>query len=251
MIFPGKEETNNMRLDRFLSMNGFASRSGSKKIINQQRVKVNGKVTTVNDLQISGEDKITVDDIPVENLPYVTLIMNKPEGYLCSMIDEKYPSVMNLVPENYRKRVRMVGRLDQDTTGLLILTDNGVLNSRLANPKYEVEKTYAVRVNHVLKMDLIGLFKAGNIDIGRGNIASSSKLTILDDYHAHLTIHEGKYHEVKRLFSRFDYEVVELQRISFGPLTLGDLPLGQTRKVTEEEYLALLEMTNMKKEEQL
>lgn len=240
-----------MRLDRFLSMNGFASRSGSKKIINQQRVKVNGVITTVNDMQISGNDIITVDDIEVENIPYITLILNKPEGYMCSMIDEKYPSVMHLIPENYQKRVRMVGRLDADTTGLLILTDNGVLNSRLANPKYAVEKTYEVTVNHVLKEDLIEIFKAGNIDLGRDEFSSSAKLVIHDDYHASLTIHEGKYHEVKRLFKRFDYEVINLKRVKFGPLELGDIPLGEYRRIDEEEYQALLNITNMKKEEQL
>ena len=240
-----------MRLDRFLSMNGFASRSGSKKIINQQRVKVNGVITTVNDMQISGNDIITVDDIEVENIPYITLILNKPEGYMCSMIDEKYPSVMHLIPENYQKRVRMVGRLDSDTTGLLILTDNGVLNSRLANPKYAVEKTYEVTVNHVLKEDLIEIFKAGNIDLGRDEFSSSAKLGIHDDYHASLTIHEGKYHEVKRLFKRFDYEVINLKRVKFGPLELGDIPLGEYRRIDEEEYQALLDITNMKKEEQL
>ncbi len=240
-----------MRLDRFLSMNGFASRSGSKKIINQQRVKVNGVITTVNDMQISGNDIITVDDIEVENIPYITLILNKPEGYMCSMIDEKYPSVMHLIPENYQKRVRMVGRLDADTTGLLILTDNGVLNSRLANPKYAVEKTYEVTVNHVLKEDLIEIFKAGNIDLGRDEFSSSAKLVIHDDYHASLTIHEGKYHEVKRLFKRFDYEVINLKRVKFGPLELGDIPLGEYRRIDEEEYQALLDITNMKKEEQL
>ncbi len=240
-----------MRLDRFLSMNGFASRSGSKKIINQQRVKVNGVITTVNDMQISGNDIITVDDIEVENIPYITLILNKPEGYMCSMIDEKYPSVMHLIPENYQKRVRMVGRLDADTTGLLILTDNGVLNSRLANPKYAVEKTYEVTVNHILKEDLIEIFKAGNIDLGRDEFSSSAKLVIHDDYHASLTIHEGKYHEVKRLFKRFDYEVINLKRVKFGPLELGDIPLGEYRRIDEEEYQALLDITNMKKEEQL
>ena len=240
-----------MRLDRFLSMNGFASRSGSKKIINQQRVKVNGVITTVNDMQISGNDIITVDDIEVENIPYITLILNKPEGYMCSMIDEKYPSVMHLIPENYQKRVRMVGRLDADTTGLLILTDNGVLNSRLANPKYAVEKTYEVTVNHILKEDLIEIFKAGNIDLGRDEFSSSAKLVIHDDYHASLTIHEGKYHEVKRLFKRFDYEVINLKRVKFGPLELGDIPLGEYRRIDEEEYQTLLDITNMKKEEQL
>lgn len=240
-----------MRLDRFLAMHGFGSRSASKKIIHQGRVKVNGVSTTVNDMQISGSDRIEVDNQLIENIPYVTLLLNKPADYMCSMIDERYPSVMNLIPDLYKKRVRMVGRLDADTTGLLILTDNGVLNARLANPRYKVEKTYAVTVNHILKPDLVNIFAAGNIDIGRGDIASSAKLVIYDEYHCDITVHEGKYHEIKRLFGKYNYDVVALKRIKFGPVELGDIQEGTFRMVTEEEYQALLEETGMKREEQL
>jgi 16S rRNA pseudouridine516 synthase len=176
-----------MRLDRFLATHGFGSRSGCKKIVDDGRVMVNGKTAAVNDIKVSGTDEIQVDGKVVENIPYVTLLLNKPADYMCSMIDERYPSVMRLIPDLYKKRVRMVGRLDADTTGLLILTDNGILNARLANPNYEVTKTYAVTVNHILKPELVDYFKAGNLDIGRGEIASSSDLVIQDEYHAEIT----------------------------------------------------------------
>ncbi|MFA6829111.1 MAG: pseudouridine synthase [Bacilli bacterium] len=240
-----------MRLDRFLATHGFCSRNSSKKIINSGRVAVNDKVTTVNDMQISGTDIIKVDGQIIENIPYATIIINKPQNFMCSMIDEKYPSVMNLIPDLYQKRVRMVGRLDADTTGLLILTDNGVLNARLAHPKYEIDKTYAVTVNHILRPELIETLKQGNLDIGRGEFAASAKLVILDEYHCEITVHEGKYHEVKRIFGKFNYDVVELKRISFGPIELGDLEEGKIRLLTSDEYESLLVATRLKKEEQL
>ena len=121
-----------MRLDRFLSMRGIDSRKSIKKVIRDGRVQVDGKTVYDFAMSIDGNSVVVMDGVQIQNEPYVTLMMNKPEGYMCSMKDERYPSVMNLVPENYRKRVRMVGRLDNDTTGLLLLTDNGVLNARLA-----------------------------------------------------------------------------------------------------------------------
>ena len=239
-----------MRIDRFLSINGFGSRKSVKKLFHKNAVKVNDIVITDYSLDITGKDMIKVFDRPVDNHPYVTIMLNKPEGYISSMIDERYPSVMNLIPDQYRKRVRIVGRLDYDTTGLLLFTDNGVLNSRLANPKYHVPKTYQVTVNHILKPGLVELFKAGNIDIGRGEITSSAELIIKDEYHADITIHEGKYHEIKRLFGKFSYDVVQLHRISLGPIKL-DVDLGKTRLLSEEEYFKLLDMTHLKLEDSL
>lgn len=239
-----------MRLDRFLANSGLGSRKACKKIIRTNDVRVNDIRVTDGEMLINGNDKITVNGKEIPNSPFVTIILNKPKGYMCSMKDENYPSVMNLIPELYRKRVRMVGRLDQDTTGLLILTDNGIMNARLAHPKTKVEKTYLATVNHILRPTLVDLFNQ-EIDIGRGEITAPSKLEIIDEYHAYLTVHEGKYHEVKRLFGHFNYEVVELKRVAFGPLKLGDLEESSIRVLTEEEVDSLLEVTNMKKGEQL
>lgn len=239
-----------MRLDRFLSIHGYGSRRASKKVLKNNSIMVNGQLIKDYTMQIKGTDEIEVNGKIIPNIPYTTLIINKPAGYMCSMKDENYPSVMNLIPEEYRSRLRMVGRLDQDTTGLLILTDNGVLNAKLAHPKTKVEKTYYVTVNHILRPTLVDLCNQ-EIDIGRGEIASPSKLEIIDEYHAYLTVSEGKYHEVKRIFGHFNYDVVDLKRVRFGPLSLGDLPEKDIRILTVEEYNSLLEITHMKKEEQL
>ena len=178
-----------MRLDRFLANAGLGSRKACKKIIRTNEVMVNGKRVTDGEMLIDGTMQITVNGKEIPNTPFVTLMIHKPEGYMCLMIDENYPSVMNLIPDLYRKRVRMVGRLDQDTTGLLLLTDNGILNARLAHPKTKVPKKYYVTVNHILRPTLVELFQH-EIDIGRGEIASPSELEILDEYHAYLTVHE-------------------------------------------------------------
>lgn len=239
-----------MRLDRFLANSGLGSRKACKKIIRNNDIRVNGIRVTDGEMLISGTDKIEVNGKEIPNSPFVTLMINKPSGYMCSMIDENYPSVMNLIPDLYRKRVRMVGRLDQDTTGLLLLTDNGILNARLAHPKTKVEKTYLVKVNHLLRPTLVDLCNQ-ELDIGRGEIAAPSKLEIIDEYHAYLTVHEGKYHEVKRIFGHFNYDVEELKRVRFGPIKLGDLKEREIRVLNEEEVDKLLLATGMKKGEQL
>ena len=239
-----------MRIDRFLSIHGYGSRRASKKVLRRFEVKVNGKVISDYSLQIKGSDRIEVDGKEIPNVPYTILMLNKPAGYMCSMKDENYPSVMNLIPEEYRSRLRMVGRLDQDTTGLLLLTDNGVLNARLAHPHTEVTKTYAVTVNHILRPTLVDLMNQP-LDIGRGETAAPSKLTILDEYHATLTVTEGKYHEVKRIFGHFSYDIVALKRIALGPITLGDLEEGKTRILSEEEGDSLLAICHLQKGDQL
>lgn len=239
-----------MRLDRFLANAGLGSRKACKKIVRKDVVKINGTRVTDGQITISGSDVIEVNGKIIENKPFITLMLNKPEGYMCSMIDENYPSVMNLIPERYKKSVRMVGRLDQDTTGLLLLTDNGILNARLAHPKTKIEKTYLATVNHILRPTLVELFNK-DIDIGRGEIAKPSKLEIIDEYRAYITVTEGKYHEVKRLFGHFNYDVVELKRVKLGLIKLGDLKEGEYRELTDDETDALLIAAKMLKEDQL
>lgn len=239
-----------MRIDRFLSQQGLGTRKGVKKIINACRVKVNNRIVTDNTIYIYGDDIITVDDKQIENLPYITILLNKPEGYISSLIDETYPSILNLIPERYKKRVKIVGRLDADTTGLILLTDNGVLNARLTNPNYHIQKRYKVIVNHILKPSLVDIFSSP-IDIGRNEVVQPDKLEIVDEYTAYLTIHDGKYHEVKRLFGKFSYDVVSLERVNLATLSLGDLKRGEWRLIQGEEYLSLLSSVHLKKEDTL
>ena len=237
-----------MRLDGFLSKNGFGSRKSVKKLILNKRVKVDNEVILDVGYKIIDGNVITVDDNIVKDISNIVLMINKPEGYISSLIDERYPSVMNLIPDVYRKTLRLVGRLDYDTTGLLLITDNGILNQRLTSPKYHVSKTYEVKVNHLLKNELIEKFNQPN-DIGKAEITKPAKLEIIDDYNALITITEGKYHEIKRLFGKYNYDVIKLNRIIFGPLSLNDLPLGKYRELTKDEYILLLKEVNLDEED--
>lgn len=239
-----------MRLDKFLSHSSFSSRKGAKKAVRHAVVKVNGVLVNDYKMEIRGTDVIELNGVILPNKPFSVYMINKPEGYMCSMIDERYSSVMNLFPEHFRKTLRMVGRLDQDTTGLLLLTDNGKLNQRLMSPKSEINKTYFVEVNHLLRPTLPDLCNK-ELDIGRGEIAKPSKVEILDEYHALITISEGKYHEVKRIFGHFSYDVIKLKRLSLGPVELGDLKEGEYRELTHEEVDALLKAARLEKTEQL
>lgn len=239
-----------MRLDRFLANKNIGTRKTCKQIINKLRVKVNGNLTTKNDMQISSSDIVEVDGKIIENDEFITIMLNKPSGYISSIIDERYPSVLNLIPSEYRKKVRIVGRLDVDTTGLLLLTDNGVLNSRLASPKYNIPKTYKVRLNHILKKELVDIFSKGNIDIGKGEKVNKAILEIVDDYNCYITIYEGKYHEIKRLFGKYSYDVISLERIKFASLSL-DIEVGKYRKIEKEEYISLLNDVKLNVEDYL
>ncbi len=237
-----------MRIDRFLANNGFGSRKSVKKLFHHGLVKVNGEIIYDHSIDIKGDDVIEVEDKRISVRSNITIMLNKPEGYISSLIDERYPSVLHLIPEEFHKRVRIVGRLDNDTTGLLLLTDNGVLNNRLASPKLHIPKTYEVRVNHILKPGLVDIFKVGDIDIGKGEKAASSVLVIKDEYHADITVYEGKYHEIKRLFGKFNYDVIALHRRTLGPLSL-DVEEGEWRFLTDSEYQSLLDITHLKRED--
>ena len=120
----------------------------------------------------------------------------------------------------------------------------------MTSPKYEIEKKYLVKVNHLLKDSLVSSFSEPN-DIGRGEITKPAKLEIIDSYSCYITIKEGKYHEIKRLFGKYNYDVISLKRVSFGPIELKDLEIGKYRVLSEEEYISLLRSVKMKVEEYL
>ena len=239
-----------MRLDCFLSRNTDCSRKSVKKYILQSKVKINGTVCLDVSYKIKEDDVISLNDIVIDNIKNHVIVLNKPENYISSMVDERYPSLMRLIDSKYHKTYRLVGRLDYDTTGLIFLTDNGILNARLTSPKYEIEKKYLVKVNHLLKDSLVSSFSEPN-DIGRGEITKPAKLEIIDSYSCYITIKEGKYHEIKRLFGKYNYDVISLKRVAFGPIELKDLEIGKYRVLSEEEYISLLRSVKMKVEEYL
>ena len=223
-----------MRLDKYLSDMTDYSRNDIKKLVKDKRVTVNGITVNKSDLKVSEADVICIDDEPVEYETFEYYMLNKPAGYLCTL--DYSPNVLELIDSN-RKGLSPVGRLDKDTEGLILITNDGQLNHRLLAPKHHVDKTYYVETDVEIKPEAVEIMSR---PMQFEDFTSEpAKLEIMDNKKAYLTIHEGKFHQVKRMFAKIGCNVTYLKRISFGPLQLGDLEIGQYRKLTKEEAASL------------
>ena len=230
-----------MRLDKFLSNCGVGTRSQVKRLIKDKRVKVNGEIIRSDSFNVSeSKDIVLFDDLEVKYKEFYYILLNKPQGYVSAVIDNVYPPVTALLPEYAFAKLFPVGRLDVDTTGALLLTNDGELAHKLISPKYHVDKVYEVEVNRKISRNLREFFKKG-VDLD-GELTLPADLEIIDDAHALLTLHQGKFHQVKRMFKKFDYDVVKLNRKAFAFLTVDDLKLGEHRELTIEEENKLREI---------
>ena len=217
------------RLDKIIANRGAASRREVKDLVRQGRVLVNGVPASAPDMKVAAETAvITVDGVTLSAERYLYLLLHKPAG------------VLNLIPETYRRRdLAPVGRLDKDTEGLLLLTDDGELTHRLLSPKYHVDKVYYARVDGVPDAADAAAFAAGLL-LGDGLQCLPAKLELLGGDACLVTLREGKFHQVKRMLASRGKPVLYLKRLAMGPLTLEDtLPAGQCRPLTEEEISAL------------
>ena len=228
-----------MRLDKFLGNNGIGSRSEVKRIIKDKRIRVNGEIIKSDSFNVDEtKDIVLFDETEIKYKKFYYILLNKPQGYVSASIDNVYPPVTDLLPEYRFANLHTVGRLDVDTTGALLLTNNGDLTHKLISPKYKVDKVYEVEVDKKIDRNLVEIFKNG-IELD-GELTLPADLLIIDDKHAELTLHQGKFHQVKRMFKKFGYEVVKLNRKSFAGLTVDDLGLGEYRELTIEEEKGLL-----------
>ena len=228
-----------MRLDKFLANSGIGSRSEVKRIIKDKRIKVNGEIIKRDSFNVDEtKDVVLFDETEIKYKKFYYILLNKPQGYVSASIDNVYPPVTDLLPEYRFANLHTVGRLDVDTTGALLLTNNGDLTHKLISPKYKVDKVYEVEVDKKIDRNLVEIFKNG-IELD-GELTLPADLLIIDDKHAELTLHQGKFHQVKRMFKKFGYEVVKLNRKSFAGLTVEDLGLGEYRELTIEEEELLL-----------
>ncbi len=230
-----------MRLDKYLANSGVGTRSEVKRFIKDKRVKVNGEVVRSDSFNVNeSKDIVLFDDLEVKYKEFYYILLNKPQGYVSAVIDNIYPPVTDLLPEYAFAKLFPVGRLDVDTTGALLLTNDGDLAHKLISPKYHVDKVYEVEVNRKISRNLVEFFKKG-IDLD-GELTLPADLKIIDETHALLTLHQGKFHQVKRMFKKFDYDVVKLNRKAFAFLTVDDLKLGEYRELTIEEENKLKEI---------
>ena len=228
-----------IRLDKFLADMGYGTRSEVKKEITKGNVKINGLSVRKPETKIDTEkDEVMYREQPAAYEKYEYYMLNKPAGVISATTDKKEKTVLDLIGERQRKDLFPVGRLDKDTEGLLLITNDGELAHRLLSPKKHVDKVYYVRVQGELAEEDIRRLAEG-IDIGEEKLTLPARLVIRKSgqfSEAEITIQEGKFHQVKRMFHALGKEVVYLKRLSMGTLVLdGNLKPGEYRKLTKEE----------------
>lgn len=228
------------RIDKILSNLGYGSRSEIKKYCKQGSVVVNGSEVSNPGTQVDTEnDKILFNGEEVVYREYIYLMMNKPDGYISATTDKYDPTVLDLIDISYLAFEPFpVGRLDKDTEGLVVLTNDGKLSHRVLSPKKHVPKTYYAKIDGVVTEEDVEDFAEGVV-LDDGYKTMPSQLNVLksdDESEIELTIHEGKFHQVKRMFESVGKKVVYLKRLSMGNLKLDEsLELGEYRELTDEE----------------
>ena len=229
-----------MRVDKLLSNVGVASRAELKKYCKQGLISVNGKVINNPGVQVDSEnDDVRFNGEKIVYREFVYIMLNKPDGYISATYDKYDPIVLDLIDQSYLVFEPFpVGRLDKDTEGLLVLTNDGQLAHRVLSPKKHVPKTYYAKIQgKVTEEDILAFEKGVILDDGYETMPSQLKILKSDDMsEIELKIHEGKFHQVKRMFESVGKKVVYLKRLSMGKLKLDEsLKLGEYRELTEEE----------------
>ena len=234
------------RLDRYLSEAGIASRRELKAMLKAGAVRVNDRIVTDGAEKIDeAADAVTVYGSPVEGRRQVVLILYKPAGFVTSTEDPRDKTVMELIPARWlRQKVAPVGRLDKETEGLLLLTNDGALAHRLISPKYEVEKVYYARHEGKAGAEDVAAFRSG-LTLKDGTRCKPALLWPIGPGESEITVTEGKYHQVRRMMASRGLPVTYLRRDREGPLTLKGLRPGEIRELTAEETALLLEGTEL------
>ena len=231
-----------MRLDKFLVATGSCTRSEAKKIVRAGGVIVNGKAAKSSDMNVDEtSDTIVFCGKTVVYRQFTYIMLNKPEGYVSATEDGREKTVLDLIPHEARtKGLFPCGRLDKNTLGLMLITDNGDLGHRLLAPKSHVSKVYRFKSKFPVSQTDAERFEAG-LTLEDGYETKPAKIELEGEGDGGLiTLVEGKYHQIKRMLEALDNKITYLERISFGPLTLDpDLERGQWRYLTEEEIRQL------------
>ena len=228
------------RLDKFLSDCGAGTRSQVKLLLKAGRVTVDGVPARDGSLKIDPAANICLDGEPVGKTGRLVVMLNKPAGYITATSDPVDKTVMELLPLELRnKDLKPVGRLDKATEGLLLFTNDGDLLHRLISPKKEVPKIYYARHEGRANEEDVAAFAAG-LTLRDGTVCLPAKLEPLGAGESLITVCEGKYHQVRRMMASREMTVLYLERRQEGNLTLGDLPRGQVRELTDGE-IAMLE----------
>jgi len=231
-----------MRLDRFLSETTELTRSLAKKALHRGEVSVDGEIVKNPATQIGEDSRVIWNDAPLALVGLRYVMLHKPAGVECTARRTLYPRAIDLIGLPKVERLQPVGRLDVDTTGLVLLTDDGQWSHRVTSPKHRCGKVYRVTLAEPLEGDALAhaieAFAEGVVLDGEETPTRPAELAMREPMVAELTLYEGKYHQVKRMFAAIGNHVVALHRESIGPLALGELPEGEWRELTADEIAA-------------
>lgn len=229
-----------IRLDKFLAHAGLGTRKEVKQLIRSKRIKVNDQLVRNDDLKIDEhKDVVILDDEPVNYEQTIYMMLNKPAGVISATYDEKQATVMDCFDEFIPLDAFPVGRLDIDTEGLLLITNDGALAHELLAPKKHVDKVYYVKLKESITDEGIKALEAG-IQINEEECCAPASVKKISEKEIELTIHEGKFHQVKRMMHAIDNEVLYLKRLRMGSLQLDEaLKCGEYRPLTKEEINGL------------
>jgi 16S rRNA pseudouridine516 synthase len=226
------------RIDKILANHGFASRRSADKFLKTHKVTVNN-VEIFDSSSKAEPSEVMIDDQPIDHPDGILIVMNKPAGYICSHDPSEGALVFDLLPAQWMQRNPVpttIGRLDKDTTGVLLITDKMDLVHRLISPSQHVSKVYHLTVDNDLTDTLIELFKSGTLLLkGEKKPCLPAHLEIIDTRNARITLEEGKYHQVKRMFASQGYTVIKLHRERFGEWDVEGLTEGCWRDVEMKE----------------
>lgn len=225
-----------MRLDKFVCDCTGLTRSQAGKLIRQGEILLNGLLCKQPAQQIKDSDVVLLDDEPLRLTGPRYILLHKPAGYVCSTDDPDHNTVFVLLDEPNLDKLHTVGRLDLDTTGLLLITDDGQWSHKISSPKHECAKTYRAWLADPVEDSAIAQFAEGVMLRGEKTLTKPAQLEIISPTECLLTIHEGRYHQVKRMFAALGNKVIRLHRERVGPLTLdSSLAEGEYRQLTSEE----------------
>lgn len=235
------------RLQKYLSAQGIASRRKCEELIKEGKVKVNGKIVKVLGTKVSKNDEVLVDNKPVNSIEKEYYLLYKPEGVISSVKDEKNrKTVVDLI--DTKARIYPVGRLDYDTSGIILLTNDGELSNLLSHPSGNIEKLYSVKVSGILKGNHIKMLESGIVIDGMKTKKAKAKLKKIDKAnqksYIELTITEGRNHQVKNMFNALGFKVVKLKRLKYSFLDLTGLKKGEYRPLTIKEVKQLYNIAN-------
>jgi 16S rRNA pseudouridine516 synthase len=231
---------NELRLDKYISNATDLSRTEAKRLIKSGDVSIDEKIATSGSQKVSTDHSVTINGSPITLLVDRYFMMNKPAGVVSATKDHTNPTAIDLIYEHRNQQLQIAGRLDIDTTGLLLITDDGQWNHIVTSPRTDCKKIYLVELENPVGEDYQRKLEAGIALEGEKRRCLPATMEVIDDHHIRLTISEGKYHQVKRMMTSLGNEVVNLHRLQIGGIELDpELEPGDYRPLTDEEIASI------------